>query len=297
MSGPASRTPPAANLPVTGETFALWQRLAEFPAGQTDAAMHHLQEWLAQAIDADNVIWIGTGRALRGAAAKHDPFLGWRLRVRRPLRPDPAPYRRQLAAYYTGDHYGKLTPTYYARSHEAKQEAHVGMTSRASMAGAGRFRAHRMRDRDFLDFAAFRRTLHYRLYYRDAGIVDRIWIGFPVSENNESFFLLDRIRRPGAAPRRHFSRREADLAGAAVRGAPELHRRLILSHGLLVGDKLLSPTERNILHCLLTGLSEKEIAARAGQKPATLHKYVTALFARFHVSSRAGLMSLWLGPR
>lgn len=292
MSGHAPRKSPGEKFLVTEETFALWQRLTAFPAAEMEAAMRHLQEWIAGAIKADRVLWIGAVRALRGAAAQDDPFFGWRLRARQPLKPDTLSYRKLRTGYYGPDHYGKLTPSYYDRPHDHKRDTHVGMTGRASLAGAGRFRVHRLRD-GWIDFAAFKRTLHYKLYYRGEGIVDRMTIGFPVADGAESFLLIDR-QGPG---RRPFTAREAALAGGAVRGVPELHRRLLLSHGLLVGEKPLSPTERHILRCLLTGLAEKEIAVRAGQKPATLHKYVTALYARYRVSSRAGFMSLWLGPR
>ena len=115
--------------------FDLWRQLAEFPASETDAALAHLLEWIAKAVGADNVIWIGAVRVLHGAAAQADPFLGWRLRDRVALRPDPEPYRKELAKYFDSEHYGKLTPTYYERSHDAQKEDHVGMDSRATMAG------------------------------------------------------------------------------------------------------------------------------------------------------------------
>lgn len=273
--------------------FALWRRLAEFPASETDAALDHLMEWIAAAIDADNVIWIGAARVLPEEISRDDPFFGWRLRVRRPLRPDPEDYQKLLASYYNREHYGKLTPTYYDRPHEDKRAAHIGMTGQASLAGAGRFRVHRMRD-GWIDFKAFRRTLHYRLYYRDAGITDRMTIGFPVGDGLESFFLIDRFARKDGSRRRNFSLHEATLAGTAVRGIPELHRRLFLGNGLSAGDKPLSPMERQILHGLLTGKAEKEIAESTGQKPATTHKYITSLYARFGVKGRAALMALWL---
>jgi DNA-binding CsgD family transcriptional regulator len=284
--------PPASTLP--DDLFALWQTLTGFPAGETDAALGELMHWIARRIDADNVIWIGAVRVLRGPAAKTDPFLGWRLRARRPLHPDSKAYREQLARYYLSEHYGKRTSTFYARSHEEKKDAHIGMTGHASLAGAGRFRVHRLRD-GWIDFDAFRRTPHYRIYYRDAGIVDRMTIGFPVSADTESFLLIDRWRRTQGPHRRPFTQRDAAVAGAAVQGAPELHRRILLTHGLFVGDKPLSPTERQILQRLLTGQTEKEIAHATGQKPATLHKYVTSLYAQFGVKSRAALMALWLG--
>ncbi len=278
---------------ITEATFALWQRLADFPASETDAALLYLQTWIAEQIHADNVIWIGTARALRGARAKADPFLGWRLRDRVALRPDPEPYRQQLAQYYDSEHYGKLTPTYYDRSHEAKKEDHVGMDSRASMAGAGRFRFFRIRDKDYLDFAVFKKTAHYKRYYLDGGIADRIGVGFPVGANHESFFLIDRFQTKSR--RRLFTLAEATLAGQAIRGVPQLHRHLLLNNGLLVGDKLLSPMERALLQGLLTGQAEKEIALSVGRKSSTLHKSVTALYARFGVKSRQALMALWLG--
>jgi DNA-binding CsgD family transcriptional regulator len=297
-----SRSGPAAGAAALGwparreAVYALWQCLADYPAAATEAALHHLQQWIAAQLDADNVIWIGAVRVLRGAPAKADPFLGWRLRNRVALRPDPVPYRRQRADYYDREHYGKLTPSYYSRSHEASEADHVGMDSRASMAGTGRFRVHRLRD-GWIDFAAFRHTPHYKLYYRDGGIADRIMIGFPVTADHESFFLIDRLLSKGNLRRRLFSRREATLVGDAVRGTPELHRRLFLGSGLLAGDKLLSPMERQILQGLLTGLAEKQIAASTGQKISTLHKYVTALYARFGVKSRPELMALWLGRK
>jgi DNA-binding CsgD family transcriptional regulator len=288
----ASRTPV---LRVVEKTFALWERLARYPPGDVDGALRCLQEWIARTIDADNVIWIGAVRALRGAPARKDPFFGWRLRARMPLREESEHYRRILARYYATAHYGKLTPGYYRRSH-AEQMDHVGMTGRASLAGAGAFRVHRLRDADFVDFDAFRRTPHYELYYRQPGIVDRMTIGFPVSAGTESFLLIDRVRKTESARRRSFSARDAAIAGGAVRGVPSLHRQLVLSHGLLAGDKLLSPVERQILKALIAGDTEKRIAAALGQKPATLHKYVTALYARLGVGSRAALTAHWLGP-
>ena len=278
---------------VTEATFALWQGMAAFPASETDAALRYLQEWIAGTIGADNVIWIGGVRVLRGAPAKADAFLGWRLRDRVALRADPAPYRQQLKEYYDSEHYGKLTPTYYERSHETKKEDHVGMDSRASMAGNGHFRVHRIRDKDYLDFAAFRKTAHYKRYYRDGGIADRILVGFPVTPDHESYFLIDRFST-AKSPRKLFTRGEATLAGDAVRGVPVLHRRLFLGNGLLMADKLLSPMERELLRGLLTGQMEKEIAAVTGRKLSTLHKSVLALYVRFGVKSRSALQALWL---
>lgn len=291
-SSSAPGVPAAPRCLVNEDTYALWQRLATFPATDTEAALRHFMAWLTRELDADNVIWIGAVRALHGAAAKDDPFLGWRLRARLPFKLDSVSYQQLLKRYYDGHHYGKLTPTYYERSHEGKID-HVGMTGRASLAGAGRFRVHRLRD-GWIDFAEFRRTAHYKLYYRDHGIVDRMTIAVPVSADAESFLLIDRRRTPGGERRRPFTAGDAALAGGAARGVPELHRRVLLDHGLLDGDKPLGPAERRVLRGLLSGRSEKQIAATTGQTPATLHKYVTALYKRFRVNGRSALMARWL---
>lgn len=273
--------------------FALWHELAAFPVSQAESALLHLMEWIAVEIDADNVIWIAAVRVLEGEAANQDPFFGWRLRARLPLRPEPEAYQRVLKEYYEPEHYGKLTPTYHSRSHSTKLE-HVGMTGRASLAGAGRFRVHRLRDKGWIDYKAWKQTESYKMYYGDPGIIDRMTVGTPVSPKCESFLLIDRIQKEGAPKRRPFSNREAARAGDAVRGIPSLHRQLVLGNGLLVGDKPLSPKEKRILNGLLDGLTEKEIAASTGQKFATTHKYVKALYTRYGAQSRAGLMSLWL---
>ena len=41
----------------------------------------------------------------------------------------------------------------------------------------------------------------------------------------------------------------------------------------------------------MEGDSEKQVAARLGLSPATIHQYVTALYRRFGVQSRGQLMA------
>lgn len=283
-------TPPQ----VDSATFDFWRTMAEFRAGEMDAALKFLQEWVAKRVKADNVIWIGGVRALRGAKAKVDPFLGWRLRARVALRPDPEPYRKQLAEYFDKEHYGKLTPTYYDRSHQPQDENHVGMDSRASMSGCGRFRVGHIRNRNFLDFEAFKKTAHYRRYYEEGGIADRFMVGFPVTKDHESLWMVDRFQARGGVP---FTTHETQVIGDALRGLPLFHRQLLLGNGLLMGDKPLSPIERDIVQGLLSGKTEKEIAVALGRKPATLHKYVTSVYIRYGVKSRPALMAMWLGGK
>ena len=57
------------------------------------------------------------------------------------------------------------------------------------------------------------------------------------------------------------------------------------------GPDDLAPRLRQTLACLLEGDSEKQVAARLGLSQATTHQYVTALYRRFGVRSRAQLMA------
>jgi DNA-binding CsgD family transcriptional regulator len=89
---------------------------------------------------------------------------------------------------------------------------------------------------------------------------------------------------------RDFSGRERDLASF-------FHAEL----GRFIGRALVSATEptvtalpprlRQTLACLLEGDSEKQIAARLGLGYSTVHQYVTMLYRRFGVQSRAELMA------
>ena len=70
---------------------------------------------------------------------------------------------------------------------------------------------------------------------------------------------------------------------------------------MLIGRSLVSATEqapdafaprlRQTLACLLQGDSEKHVASRLGISVATTHQYVSELYRRFGVHSRAQLLS------
>lgn len=273
--------------------YTLWDELSAIPASRTDDALVHLMRWFQKHLDVDNVIWLGSLLLLDPKAAARDPLLGWRLRVRKSFVLEKESYRKLVASYFSNEHYGKLTPAFYRKGNRPDADLHIGMASREVVRHAGAFRVHRLRD-GWIDFARFRQTDHYRLYYEEPEIADRIWAIFPASATVESIFLLDRYQS-GARPRRNFTREEAEIAGAALRGGGAFHRRLLLLHGVFKGIKSLSPVKLRLLQELLTGKSEKEIADATGQKPMTLRKYVKELYAEFGVKSRPALMSLWLG--
>ena len=248
----------------------LWDELADFPAAQTDAALLHLMKTLCGWLKADNAVWVGGVRMAHGSAARRDPQHGWRGRAVRHLF---------------------STPEIEVKSAQAVrgQDTDPGMTTRAIAAGAGAFRVHRLRD-GFVDFAAFQRTAHYRAFYADAGISDRLWAVFPVNEDAESCLLFDLYRT-----QRRFSAADAALAARALRGLKWFHRNLMLGCGLLVADTALTPTQQRVLALLLAGHSEKEAAAHLGQSLHTTHTHIKEIFRKFGVTSRAGFAAIWLG--
>jgi DNA-binding CsgD family transcriptional regulator len=251
---------------------ALWDALADFPAARIDEARDHLMRTLCGWVGADNAVWIGAVRMAHHAAAARDPQHGWRGRMTHRLVPMPEIAEAARLAMFT-------------------QDSDPAMTSCAIAAGAGRHRVQRLRD-GFVDFAAFSKTRHYRLFYEGMGIRDRIWVASPVNADAESYFLFD-IH----AGRRRFSAADAGLAYDVLRGLKWFHRSLMLSYGLMLAQTALSPTQRRVLALLLTGKSEKEIAHDLSLTPGTTHQYVVELFRKFMVNSRAGLMALWLQGR
>jgi DNA-binding CsgD family transcriptional regulator len=85
---------------------------------------------------------------------------------------------------------------------------------------------------------------------------------------------------------RPFTEEDRNLVHLFQLEAEWLHR-LGESHD--VGD-LLSPRARETLRHLLTGASEKAIAAAMGLSVHTVHDYVKRLYRHFHVGSRAELL-------
>jgi len=69
------------------------------------------------------------------------------------------------------------------------------------------------------------------------------------------------------------------------------------TNGAAAAGEDLPPRLRQTLQLLLAGNSEKEAATTLGLSRATLHKYVTALYRHFHVSSRPELLAKLLGDK
>lgn len=255
--------------------YNLWDDLDRIPTGETDKALRHLALGMAKLLGADNVRWMAAVRVLRGAKAKADPLLGWRLKASYDLVPDSEDYKKLIAPIYHRNN--RLDPSFL-----------IGLATLAMIDGAGTFRVHQLRD-GWIPFRKFSQSEHYRLHYTELGITDRLWISFPLNADTESIFLIDRTRP------NHFLKKEVTLAGTILRAIRGFHRRLFLSRALHIAEKPLSPVYQRIVRLLLSGKSEKEIASSMGQSATTTHKHISMIYGLFGVNSRAALMALWLG--
>jgi len=246
---------------------ALWDDLADFEASQADDALRHLMARVCELVDGQDAIWVGAVRMAGNFPG--DPVNGWRPRTIRHMRP---------------------TPPILDASREQVQKLEAGNvdeTTVKNVAGAGSFRVNRLAD---LVSGEWFDSPYYHRYYRGMGIGDAIWAGIPVNEDAESYFGVQRgVEHP------FFTPAERDAVAYVLRGLKWFFRQQMLGHGLLVANAPLTPVERQVLQGLLTGLSEKEIAAAQGQSYHTTHEYVTAIYRKFDVNNRAALMALWLG--
>lgn len=121
------------------------------------------------------------------------------------------------------------------------------------------------------------------------GIGDRLSGGCPVAENVEALFVT--YRRRGQLP---FAEHEREVMRALMAAMRPFARRIAMSYGYVDGASTLTPRERETLRHLLTGLSEKEIAAAMNLRERSLHHHVTALYRKLRVRSRAELMARFL---
>lgn len=247
----------------------LWDRLADFPVSETDQAQLYLMESIAQMIGAGNAYWLGAVRL--HSTVPDDPLKGFRPRANRYLYPAPIhdeAYRGQAARWN-------------------RSEANEG-NARAAR-DIGTFRSFRLR-------AELRPTWFeeefYQTFHASRGFHDQCFVCFPVHEDYESTFAFQRV-----GEKRDFTAEEEAIAAHALRGIRWFHRQLALSHGLLIAEAPLTDIQRQITQLLLTERSEKLIAEEIGKSSSMTHKYVTEIFRKFGVNSRAGLMAVWLGQK
>lgn len=245
----------------------LWDELADIDATRFDAVADHLMIGMCELVDAQNAVWIGSVRL--SDPNLDDSVKGWRTPVFRYLYPTQkldGIARRQAKGLYRGV---------------------ANETMVANVAAVGRFRANRLRD---LVTDEWFESDYYCENYLGTGRCDAVFVAFPVNEDAESWFGVFReIGKP------YFTAEERDTLAYTLRGIKWFHRQLMLSHGLLIASKPLTPAERRVLQLLLSRSSEKDIGRSLGLTANSVHQYVVSVYRKFGVNSRASLMSLWLG--
>jgi len=248
----------------------LWHELMEFPASSPQEALEHCLRAMAQEVGAVNATWVGAAREKDWERRNpFDPLLGWRPHICLTLHPTDA----------------------WQRAHEVAMDAvRNNYMDPQTVALASQFGQNRcfLRDEVVSD-RDWKRDRINREVLAPLGIGHRLIGAAATAPGAESYLIFD---RDGGG--RGFSARERDLLAFFLRGSALLHRELLQMHGLLNALRPLSPRERDVLRLLLTGVSEREIAAALGLTPATTHQYVVAVLRNFGAHSRAELMSQWL---
>jgi DNA-binding CsgD family transcriptional regulator len=247
----------------------LWDDLADFEAARTDDALEHLLHAVSGIVNAQKAYWLGAVRVTRDAEEHaRDPLNGWRPANIRYLDTLPA----DLQIY----------------RHGIRNAASTGISESVvnHARNAGRFRAVLLRDHVS---PAFFESALYDVHFRQRNAHDALFVVCPVNEDAESYYCFMRDERYPL-----FEAHERDRAASVLRALKWFHRQVMLSYGLLVATEPLTNAERRVAEQLLTPQSEKAIAKTLGMTPATIHSYVTAIYRKFGVTSRAGLTALWL---
>lgn len=250
--------------------YEIWDRLADYDAFRSDEAQLFLMQELKRLADADDVVWIGVVRMVDHRGSQADHQLGWRGRAVVHLE------------------WTDLKRSVVAAAMKA-QEVDGGVPSSIEMAKlAGNFRTLVLRE--LHDMSTFTQTEHYRSCFIPFDITDRMWCVIPVNEDCEVAYILDRF-----GDRPHFSAADRQIVASTLRGIRWFHRQTMLAHGVMLGDRRLTPRERCVCSHLLGRMSEKEIADALGLTFSTVRSYIRILYKKYGVQSRAGLMALWLG--
>jgi DNA-binding CsgD family transcriptional regulator len=122
-----------------------------------------------------------------------------------------------------------------------------------------------------------------------AGGGDRVHSFLPQADDR-LVACLTVARAPGS-PR--FSPRERSMVCALHAEAEWVYRAELVR--VSPATRGLSPRQLDALRHLLTGKSEKQIAADLGVSYNTLHHYVKALYRHFGVTSRIEMLARWAG--
>jgi DNA-binding CsgD family transcriptional regulator len=245
------------------ELWSVWDGLADFKASQTEAATQYLLAELCRRFSCDHAAWVGA--VCRPDVFPGDPLGGWRTTA--PLQLVGAPA-------------GRCTVNIQERPVE------LDPLTAGLLRGVGRQRAQCLSElvgEEWLSAA-------YAELDDPADAIDGVFVACPLTARAESWFVFTRGPH---LPR--FQPEECAVLGSALRGLRWFHRRLLLWHGILPAQALLTNTERRVLSYALDGATDKELASRTELSLHTTREHMAALYRKFGVASRAELLALWIG--
>lgn len=246
---------------------ALWDELADFHAAEADSAIMHMLSSLCSIFNAQNACWAVVVR-LPSTTSK-DLLNGWRPRLTRLLHQPP------IVVDSIQEQVDKLWLP------------EVDISSIIGAAGEEPFLTRLLFEA--LPSEWFEGD-YYRRHYLDVGHADHMSVRCALSKDVRIHIL---IYRDLISPR--FTADDKEPFALALRGLKWFHRQQLLSHGLLIAESPLTPTEHKVLLGVLAGQTEKLIAASLQQSSNTTHAHIKAIYRKFGVKNRGMLTALWLG--
>jgi DNA-binding CsgD family transcriptional regulator len=252
----------------TAKIYGLWDELSDIPAGHGDAALGHMLSGLCSIFNAQNACWAVLVRL--PTKAPGDVFNGWRPRFEYYLHQPP-----------------EIVDNALDKVRDAKLPPEIDLSYIIAAAGDDPFLIRHLFES--LPPAWFDGE-HYRRHYLDLGHADHLSARIAINEDVRVYAL---IYRDLITPR--FTPELKQPFSLVMRGLKWFHRQQLLSHGLLIADAPLTPTERKVLLAILDGQMERHIADSIGHSQSTTHTHVKSIYRKFGVSSRPALTALWLG--
>ncbi|BDS07001.1 hypothetical protein NT6N_20410 [Oceaniferula spumae] len=256
----------------------LWASVSSYPVYQSEEAMLHFLNTMCKILGAHSGTWLAMKKL------KSNP--------RRVAADDYAVILEQLggwapvAAVYTSKS-KNLNGVMNRWLMHARKEG-VDPLSQTVLDNFGKSRVHISAELDpELNWADSWLPKKYFSYY---GIGDRMMGLYYLTDDCESCLVFDR-----PADSEAFSAVEKNVLYLAMTGSTELHKRLLMEHGVIRATTPLSKRERETYRLLLTEMSESQIADKMKLSMHTVHDYARGLYKKFQVKGRVGLMALVLG--
>ena len=169
-------------------------------------------------------------------------------------------------------------------------DAHPLVQFHAHRRGQG---AHRISDS--LPFARFRESALYSEYYRSIGIDHVVALPIHVDDNTLVSFVLNRSRRD-------FSDRDCvalDLVREPLARMYRQARAMQQTQAALasLGVPRLTAREREVMHWLAAGKTDRDIAAVLGCSHRTVQKHLERMYVKLGVETRTAAVMRALGRR